>query len=197
VSEARDRAHFNRWSSTYEQSWMQKYLARVHEVMLGEVAPDQPVNHIVDVGCGTGRLLRRAAVRWPAAVLVGVDPAESMIDVARRLTPQATFEVAQAAKLPLAAEGADVVFSSVSMHHWPDPAAGLREAARVLQPSGRLVLADVAVPRWLGWLWRSGKGTKADLMRLVVGAGLMVVRLQPLLGGVVLVITADKVRAAA
>jgi trans-aconitate methyltransferase len=31
---------------------------------------------VLDIGCGTGRLLRKAAQLWPAAGLVGVDPSQ-------------------------------------------------------------------------------------------------------------------------
>jgi ubiquinone/menaquinone biosynthesis C-methylase UbiE len=197
MDEARDRAHFNRRSSTYEQAWIQRYLDRIHAAIVDQIASSEPVSHVLDVGCGTGRLLRRLAVKWPTARLSGVDPSEGMTEVARRLTPHATFHISPAARLPFGAETVDVVVSSVSLHHWPDPATGLQEVARVLRPGGRLALADVAVPRWLAWLPRSGPRTKAELLHLVAGAGLAVVAQQQLLTGLVVVITADKVRAAA
>ena len=115
-----------------------------------------------------------------------------MIVVARRLTARATFHVAQAAQLPIAAGTADLAVTSASLHHWSDPAAGLAEIARVLGPGGRLVLADVAAPRWLAWLSRSRAHTAGDLVRLVADAGLRVIGTQHLLAGLVLVVTADK-----
>ncbi len=118
-----------------------------------------------------------------------------MIEVARRLNPRATFYVAAADQRPLPAGTVDVVMSSVSLHHWPDPAAGLREAARVLRADGRLLLADIAVPTWLAWLPRAGVRTRAELQRLVVGAGFSVAGRQSLIAGVVEAVAADKARA--
>jgi len=196
VSDARDRAHFNRWSSTYEESRIQKYLDRLHELMLDQAAWNGAPRHLIDVGCGTGRLLRQAAARWPAAVLTGLDPAGGMLAVARRLTPGASFQIARAAQLPIAAGTADVAVSSASLHHWSDPVAGLREIARVLCPGGRFVLADIAVPRWLAWLVRSRAHTGEDLVRLVAEAGFRIVGGRRLFAGLMLVVTADKPAAA-
>src|SRR5579884_2541983 len=104
---------------------------------------------VLDVGCGTGRLLREARDIWPEAHFVGVDPAPGMVEVAQRLTPGATFFVGPAEALPLPDASADVALSTISFHHWGDQAAGVREVARVLRPGGCFVLVDVLFPRWL------------------------------------------------
>jgi len=192
MNEARDRAHFNKWSATYEQSAIQRYLKRVHDVILEQIAAGRSPTRILDVGCGTGRLLRRAADRWPAAEVAGVDPAEGMIEVARRLTPRAALHVARAEHLPFAAETFDAVATSVSLHHWPDQAAGLREAARVLRPGGRVVVADLSPPGWLTRLFHPPARSRAEFRALLEGAGLRVVGQQSLLAGIVAVSTADK-----
>ena len=82
----KDVESFNRLSKTYDQSWMQHlYFDRIHKRVLACVdAGFTPVS-IVDVGCGTGRLLRKARERWPHANLTGVDPAEGMVKKARIL----------------------------------------------------------------------------------------------------------------
>ena len=92
--ESEDVQHFDRWSSTYETSPLQRLIFdRVHRHVLA-LASDLPAPAaILDIGCGTGKLLRAAAARWPRATLVGVDPAAGMVEVARRLTPGATIVV--------------------------------------------------------------------------------------------------------
>ena len=76
----------------YERSRIQPYVARVHDVMLDSLAGrvDSPCR-ILDVGCGTGRLLRRLCQRWPAAEMTGVDPNEGMVSVAKQWCPSASF----------------------------------------------------------------------------------------------------------
>ncbi len=101
---------------------------------------------VLDIGCGTGRLLRKEKARWPKAQFIGVDPATGMIENARRLMPDAKFYVSQAESLPLPDASVDLVFSTASYNFWQDKEKGLREIKRVLQVGGRLFLADFWPP---------------------------------------------------
>ncbi|HMF33577.1 MAG TPA: methyltransferase domain-containing protein [Candidatus Lokiarchaeia archaeon] len=164
------RDHFNKWSKTYENTWEQKiFFQRVHRAVIAlaiTVAPD--VGTILDVGCGTGKLLRAAGVRWPNAARIGVDAVEGMIEVAQDLTPDVTFHVGVAENLPLPDSSVDLVFSTTSFHHWTDQTAGLGEVARVLRPGGHFFLADIALP-----MGNSFKG-KGKIRTLFTNAGLQV-----------------------
>src|SRR5271157_6399570 len=88
----RDIETFDRQSSGYE-AWLSQGVLfnNVHRAVLASIPADFNPETILDIGCGTGRLLRKLAVRWPEAQLIGIDPAEGMIAVARRLTPGVTF----------------------------------------------------------------------------------------------------------
>jgi ubiquinone/menaquinone biosynthesis C-methylase UbiE len=144
------RQHFNRWSATYERSFMQWLLFdRVHQGVLARVPASFTPAEVLDIGCGTGRLLRRMQARWPAACLRGVDPAEGMVAQARAQMPGVQIDQAPAESLPLEAGSVDLVTSTTSFHHWTDQAQGVREAARVLRRGGLFVLADMALP-WAG-----------------------------------------------
>ena len=98
-----DVKRFDKWAPTYDQSVMQRlYFRPVHSKMLDLLQPalKTPPLCIIDVGCGTGRLLRAASGRSPEAQLIGVDPSEQMISEAKRLNPNATFKLASAESLP-------------------------------------------------------------------------------------------------
>ena len=147
----RDVEHFDQWSSSYENSWMQRvFFDPAHQATLALAAGivQQP-GSILDVGCGTGKLLRRANAYWPEARLIGVDPANGMIEVAKRLTPNATFFTGMGEALPLEDASVDLALSTISFHHWQDQAAGVREIARVLRPGGFFMLVDLSFPSWL------------------------------------------------
>ena len=99
---------------------------------------------IVDVGCGTGRFCEPLAERFAARV-VGVDPSEQMLEVARKKASsgRVEFRRASADSLPLDAALADVVFLSMVFHHLPDAGAAVREFRRVLRPGGHVCVRTV------------------------------------------------------
>ncbi|AEW93251.1 MULTISPECIES: class I SAM-dependent methyltransferase [Streptomycetaceae] len=97
----------------------------------------------LDAGCGTGRALPalRAAVGASGRV-IGADLTPEMLRVAARAGRDraALLVEAEAGRLPLRARSVDAVFAAGLVHHLPDPAAGLREFARVARPGARLAL---------------------------------------------------------
>ena len=139
--------YFNRWAETYDRSILQRiFFTRIHARMLKlldrETAAAGAPECFVDVGCGTGRLLDAASARWPAARMLGADPAERMVEELRRIRPGLEVVLASAESLPFPDESADIVVSSLSFHHWADQALGIREIARVLRAGGSFCLTD-------------------------------------------------------
>jgi len=138
------RQHFNNWSETYERSFQQWLIFdRVHRRVLALIPANFVPANILDIGCGTGRLLRRMHARWPSASLVGVDVAEGMVAKAREQTDFATIYQAPAEHLPLENDSVELATSTTSFHHWSDQAQGVREAVRVLRVGGLFILADM------------------------------------------------------
>jgi len=170
----KDIERFDHWASTYEHSWLQRaFFDRAHQATLALAAGivQQPVS-VLDVGCGTGKLLRRATTYWPEAQLIGVDPANGMIEMAKRLTPNATFSTGMAEALPLQDASVDLALSTTSFHHWQDQAAGIREIARVLRPGGYFILVDASFPGWLVRVCRLKRfHSPAQLRTLFIQAG--------------------------
>jgi ubiquinone/menaquinone biosynthesis C-methylase UbiE len=153
----KDVDRFGRWASTYDRSYLQRLIFEpVHQATLEAVNQALPSpGRLLDVGCGTGQLLRRAAASFPDAHLVGVDPAGEMVQRARTsaVGVGASFVQGAAEALPFDDANFDLVVSSMSFHHWADQQEGLREVSRVLVPGGLLALADALA---LGWMLRVG-----------------------------------------
>ncbi|HLI09213.1 MAG TPA: class I SAM-dependent methyltransferase [Ktedonobacteraceae bacterium] len=173
----KDIERFDQWSDRYENSWLQRVIFDpTHQETLAlaaEIIP-QPAD-VLDVGCGTGKLLRRVHARWPQTHLIGVDPAEGMIEIAKRQTPYATFYTGMAETLPLQDASVDLALSTISFHHWQDQAAGVRAIARVLRPGGYFILVDMSFPGWLLQVFRQRRVHDRPQMRALFNqAGLQV-----------------------
>lgn len=103
----------------------------------------RPGSRALDAGCGTARampLLRKAV--GPSGTVIGVDLTPEMLREAAahgRHTDGSLIE-ADGVRLPVRDGVFDAVFAAGLVHHLPDPAAGLREWARVTAPGGRLAL---------------------------------------------------------
>jgi len=101
---------------------------------------------LLDAGCGTGAILKMISGRFPGCRLAGLDLTPKMIEhaVAKKI-PGAEFTVGDCECMPYGDASFDVVVNSMSVHHYPDPQAFIREVARVLKPGGRLILRDVTM----------------------------------------------------
>jgi ubiquinone/menaquinone biosynthesis C-methylase UbiE len=101
----------------------------------------------VDLGIGPGLLAIELHKLWPQARIVGVDPSDEMLSIARKNAeaagvPGFEAKLGSAEKIPLPSEAADLVVSQSSFHEWEEPLRGLGEAFRILKPGGSLILKD-------------------------------------------------------
>jgi SAM-dependent methyltransferase len=116
--------------------------ARIVDRTLLRLSARVPVG--LDIGCGSGlstRPLHRFADR-----VFGIDPNSEMLIRARSLAPSAHFAAARAEALPFPARSIDLATAAGSLNY-SDPVAALREAARVLTPSGAICIYDFAQGR--------------------------------------------------
>lgn len=100
---------------------------------------------VLDVGTGPGVVPRLLGEACPDLELDAVDLSPEMIARAQEGSGAArvTFAVADVCALPFPDASFDLVISTISQHHWDDPAAGLREVRRVVRPGGRAWIYDV------------------------------------------------------
>ncbi|MBI3445902.1 MAG: methyltransferase domain-containing protein, partial [Magnetospirillum sp.] len=105
------------------------------------------IRDLVDMGTGTGRVLEVLGPHVDRAV--GIDLSREMLAVARANLERAGLNncmVRQGdiAQLPLPAATADAVTIHQVLHYATEPGMLVAEAARVLEPGGRLAIVDFA-----------------------------------------------------
>lgn len=100
---------------------------------------------VLDVGCGSGYFTRHVADALPSATVTGLDIDEPRLASARSRAGDRTihFELGDMASMPFPGDSFDLVFSRFALVHAQDPAAAVREMARVLKPGGTLVAYDM------------------------------------------------------
>jgi len=182
--------NFNKDAADYDQSQRYAPLRESYPTIADE-AFSKSFRNVLDIGCGTGALLRMIQEKKKDTQLTGIDLSEQMIQVAKgKLGEKADLRVSDSEKLPFPNEAFDLVTCTFSFHHYPNPFAVLTEMRRVLAPSGRLILADPSLATPLTQLYmfvhlfiKDGTVkiyTKKEMLALAEAAGLEVAKWQKL-----------------
>jgi len=99
---------------------------------------------LLEVGCGTGQITGWLALQVAPGRVVAVDFAEAMLDQARRKGIRAEFRRADVCDADLGERCFDVVLCFHSFPHFRDQPAALRNLAKTLRPTGRLLVMHLA-----------------------------------------------------
>jgi len=143
------RRMFDRISPTYDLlnrllsfGIDQRWRARA----LNELARDLPPGAILDVCAGTLDLSRALRARFTARRIFALDFARDMLIAGRAKAEGTLLAVGDAMQLPIRTSSVAGFICGFGMRNLSDPAAGLREAARVLQPGGVCIVLEFFRP---------------------------------------------------
>jgi SAM-dependent methyltransferase len=126
------------WSAR-SMDWANHQEPQLHEVYTAVLAsvPQLAGQRVLDVGCGSGAFLRRAAKH--GATVSGLDAAAGLVAITRKRLPDADVRVGELEELPFGRGAFDIVTGINSFPDASDPVAALAEARRVLRSGGRVV----------------------------------------------------------
>ncbi len=179
----KSREFFSSASGQWDRLRVQLFGPHLHLTTLLSLIDQRLV--VGDLGCGTGQLSEALAPY--VARVIAVDGSTDMLRAARaRLAGQAHVEVREGAleSLPLDAAMLDVAIVSLVLHHQPEPALVLAEAARVLKPGGRVLVVDmlphdrVDYQQQMGHVWLGF--SEQTMRRHLTAAGFGAVQVRPL-----------------
>lgn len=128
-----DVAPFHRFARVYDLGMWRADRATLEA---GFAVADRPVEHVLDVGGGTGRASRALS----GHETVVVDAARGMLARARE-TGLATVQ-GDAATLPVRDDSADAILVVDALHHMADIDGVFAAAHRALRPGGALVIRE-------------------------------------------------------
>jgi trans-aconitate methyltransferase len=123
-------------NSVVQQTWARELIARL--ALRGD-------EHVLDVGCGDGKVTAEIARAVPRGAVVGIDASKEMVAFARKTFPASkhsnlNFKICDARKM-LFKNKFDVFFSNAALHWVDDHEAILRGAAWVLKPGGQIIIS--------------------------------------------------------
>jgi len=118
-------------NSVVQQTWARELISSLN--LRGD-------EHILDVGCGDGKVTSEIARALPRGSVTGVDASPQMIKFAKKTFPNLKFHVMDAREVKFVRKF-DFIFSNAALHWVDDHQAFLRGAASVLKSGGRLVVS--------------------------------------------------------
>ncbi|WGV27696.1 class I SAM-dependent methyltransferase [Halotia branconii] len=140
---------FDRWAMSYDWLFPSVIYLAIHKRLLEYVDLPERAN-VLDLGCGTGRLLNRLVAQFPDLRGTGLDFSSQMLHVARlsnRHHPRLIYVEGKAESLLFGESQFDAVFNTISFLHYLEPQQVLSEVARVLAPGGRFYLVDITTKK--------------------------------------------------
>lgn len=140
------KSAFNIQANTYDVDKTGKHARGQYKYVLNELQ-QLDFQKILDVGCGTGEILKSIKERYSFVQLYGLDISEEMLKQANdKLKGTATLILGDAENITLETNSFDLLLCTDSFHHYPNPQQAISEFYRVLKHGKFLLIADYWKP---------------------------------------------------
>ncbi len=138
----KNRNFFNNIAKHYDnqllKSWFMKALKKT--INLIKIKEN---SKILDIGCGTGNLLKILEDENKNLEIYGIDISEKMLEIAKTKLKISKLSIQSAENIDFKDNSFDLVFSTEAFHHYSDYNLIMNNIKRVLKKHGRLIVMDV------------------------------------------------------
>lgn len=140
---------FDLWAAYYDSLFTTFFYQAIHQKLLEYVYLKENTN-VLDLGCGTGLLLKRLVKKFPQIQGIGSDISSSMLEEANlknEYREKIAFVKSKAESLCFKDKQFDAIFCTISFLHYSEPEKVFYQVNRVLKDGGVFYLVDI-----YGWL---------------------------------------------
>ena len=142
----KSKAAFNQQAATYDTDMKGQHARSLYPILLDRLSHIS-YHSALDLGCGTGEMMKQILQTDNCKELYGIDLSEEMLAVAKsKLPDQVKLLLGDSESLPFPDNFFDVVYCNDSFHHYPAPRNVLSEVQRVLKPGGTFLMDDCWQP---------------------------------------------------
>lgn len=154
---------FDHWAAYYDSLFPTFFYRAIHQRLLEYVYLKDNAQ-VLDLGCGTGLLLKRLVEKFPQIKGVGSDISSSMLEEANlknEYCEKISFVKSKAESLSFKDKQFDAVFCTISFLHYSEPKEVLYQVNRVLKDGGIFYLVDLY--GWLADIFGGEKGYSSNI----------------------------------
>ncbi|MCB2192572.1 MAG: class I SAM-dependent methyltransferase [Deltaproteobacteria bacterium] len=129
------------------------YMSRVFEkgnaelnALMFETVPMEENDHVLEIGCGTGMLIKHIADNLSQGLIEGIDFSKQMVAMARKKNKkhlnsgQVKIHLGDFEQAEFEANSFDKIYTAHTIYFWKKPGDTIAKIHRILRPGGRLVI---------------------------------------------------------
>lgn len=129
-------------ANNYDNRWQSFTSASISQTL--QFINIKPGENLLDIGCGTGELLKMIHDKEPSANLYGLDLSADMLAIADQKLPKGiNLDLGESSSLKYQQDKFDIIVSTNSLHCWADKKLSLRNITKVLKPGGKIIITDL------------------------------------------------------
>ncbi len=150
-ADRKSKEYFDSEAEGYEEDYNYREPKRCYEETLREVGRYKKNICVLDVGCGTGAMLRKICDNYSdVRIAEGIDISDAMINQAKKLSKNypIKFLVGTLEKANLKKEKYNVILCMHSFHHYQNPLKMLKNMKKILNREGRLIIVENRKKGW-------------------------------------------------